>query len=392
MDNRVYYGQYSLNHWLDLILKQNIILPDYQRLFVWDEKKVRTLIKAFRQKQFVPPITIGSFNINGTSQNLILDGQQRLTTILLAYLGLFPDKELFKIVTERLADENDDDLDDGEPDDILEWNFKKLTSKGNSKDAILAKIQPNNYKVTDFAIDDRFLKETFLGFSYLVPQTNDQQVQQRYYSSVFRNINIGGQRLLPQESRASLYFLKDGLKDFFDPQFIKRITIKNYSTESSIDFLRFLAILSHYAKDGNSDNVAGGFKSRMEEYYEDYIYSVAGDDEPSNKFKPFSEVFPDGNFRPRFDRLDQTISDLEIPTQFTSIIEMDTYLFGLIYAIIFEDKTVDVARRPDLFADIQAKIAEFKDVEAHKKAPSALKYLRARITSSIEIYNSYLNG
>ncbi len=89
MDNRVYYGQYSLNHWLDLILKQNIILPDYQRLFVWKEKKVRTLIKAFKQKQFVPPITIGSFNINGTSQNLILDGQQRLTTILLAYLGLF---------------------------------------------------------------------------------------------------------------------------------------------------------------------------------------------------------------------------------------------------------------------------------------------------------------
>ena len=44
MDNRIYYGQYSLKHWLDLILKSNIVLPDYQRYFVWNENKVSTLI------------------------------------------------------------------------------------------------------------------------------------------------------------------------------------------------------------------------------------------------------------------------------------------------------------------------------------------------------------
>jgi hypothetical protein len=71
---------------------------------------------------------------------------------------------------------------------------------------------------------------------------------------------------------------------------------------------------------------------------------------------------------------------------------MDTYLFGLVYTIIFENKTVDVARRESLVSDIEAKISEFKSVDAHKKAPGALKYLRERITSSISIYNSYLNG
>lgn len=392
MDNRVYYGQYSLKHWLDLILKQNIILPDYQRFFVWDEEKVRTLIKAFKNKQFVPPITIGAFNINNTTQNLILDGQQRLTTILLGYLGLFPDKDLFKGVVDRLANENDDDIDSDEQfDNILLWNFKELTKKGNNKAAILERIIPGNYKVIDFAIDESFLKKTFLGFSYLVPQNGDQHAQQKYYSSVFRSINIAGQRLFPQESRASLYFLKDGLRAFFDPVFMKRITIKNYSTESTVDFLRFLALLSQYYKDENANQVAAGFKSRMEDYYEEYIYTVAGE-EASNKFKPFGEIFPDENFQPRFERLAQTIIELRIPTEFTSIIEMDTYLFGLIYAIVFEDKSIDIPRRGLLFADIEAKIAEFKSVDAHKKAPSALKYLRTRITSSIEIYNKYLNG
>lgn len=65
MDNRVYYGQYSLKHWIDLILKRNITLPDYQRYFVWNENKIRTLIQTFKKKQFVPPITIGAFKIDG---------------------------------------------------------------------------------------------------------------------------------------------------------------------------------------------------------------------------------------------------------------------------------------------------------------------------------------
>src|SRR6185312_12563949 len=82
MDNRVYYGEYSLKHWIDLILKKNIILPDYQRLFVWDEKKVTKLIDTLKKKEFVPPVTIGAFKNEGSNQNLLLDGQQRLTSVL----------------------------------------------------------------------------------------------------------------------------------------------------------------------------------------------------------------------------------------------------------------------------------------------------------------------
>ena len=51
MENRVYYGEYSLKHWIELILNGNIELPEYQRYFVF--------IETFRKKQFVPPITIG---------------------------------------------------------------------------------------------------------------------------------------------------------------------------------------------------------------------------------------------------------------------------------------------------------------------------------------------
>lgn len=95
--NKVYYGDYTLQHWIDLILTGSIILPPYQRFFVWDKKQSVGLVKALIENQFVPPVTIGSYIEDEKKLNLILDGQQRLTSILLTYLGIFPQKENNKV-------------------------------------------------------------------------------------------------------------------------------------------------------------------------------------------------------------------------------------------------------------------------------------------------------
>jgi hypothetical protein len=41
MNTRVYYGEYTLRHWLNLMLTRNIDLPEYQRSFVWNEDDVK---------------------------------------------------------------------------------------------------------------------------------------------------------------------------------------------------------------------------------------------------------------------------------------------------------------------------------------------------------------
>lgn len=174
MDNRVYYGEYSLKHWIELLLKKNIVLPEYQRYFVWSERKVETLIDTFRKNQFVPPITIGAFNSGGVNKNLILDGQQRITSIVLAYLGLYPDIYTYKRAIEEFANDNDDPDEESQFDNILEWNVGELTGKGKSKEEILGKIRENNYKVISLGLDDDFLEKNFLGFSYLVPNSSNE--------------------------------------------------------------------------------------------------------------------------------------------------------------------------------------------------------------------------
>lgn len=393
MDNRVFYGEYSLEHWIDLILKQNIILPDYQRYFVWNEKKVETLIDTLKKKQFVPPVTIGAFKIGSTNQNLLLDGQQRLTSILLAYLGLYPDKGIYKSTQERFASEIDEEDEQDEPlDNILEWKLNSLTKKGKNKMQILSSIKHGNYKSIDLNIDDEFLKTTFLGFSYLVPDiSNDDQVQQKYYSSVFRNINVQGQVLLPQESRASLYFLDKNLGDFFDPKFIRFIISRSGSAESKADFVRYLSLLSHYIKDGSTNKVARGYKPKMESYYEEYIYSVVGEND-SRLFVDFLTIFPDRKYQERFKRLEDIITSLAIPNQYTSIIDLDMYLFGLIYIVVFKNEELDISKKDTLKLKLDDKIRIFKEDTSHTRAPNALKYLKCRIDYSIDIYKTFQNA
>jgi uncharacterized protein with ParB-like and HNH nuclease domain len=88
-------------------------------------------------KQFVPPVTIGAFKTNEENKNLIIDGQQRLTSILLAYLGLYPDERTYKQTVERFANDDEDETD--ELDSVIDGktqygykckllNFSKLHS------------------------------------------------------------------------------------------------------------------------------------------------------------------------------------------------------------------------------------------------------------------------
>lgn len=391
MENRVYYGEYSLRHWIDLVLKQNIVLPDYQRYFVWNEKKVETLIETFKKKQFVPPVTIGAFKIGDSNENLLLDGQQRITSILLAYLGLYPDAANYKLKLDSFANDNDDDNEDISDviyDNVLEWNFKSLVKKGTSKVDILSNIQHGNYKHTNLSITDEFLDNHFLGFSYLVPQTSDEQTQQKYYSSVFRNINIQGETLLPQESRASLYFLDQELVGLFNPNFSKKIRIKLVSSESKSDFIRYLALLSQYHIDGDSWKIARGYKQKMEKLYEEYIFSAINGG-TSDIFGTFLSVFPNKKYKAQLDKLENTLAEMELFKKYTSIIELDTYLFGIIYYILFKKKNIDISEKDNITSKLEDKIANYKLDSSHLKSPNNLGNLRRRISDSIAIYGEY---
>ena len=446
MENKVYYGEYSLDYWIELILSKNIILPDYQRNFSWDETKREKLITSLKNKEFVPPVIIGSFTKNGSKENLLIDGQQRLTSILLSVLGFFPDRETYKkhskYKARKYIDENDDFA--GETDsstDVINWTFNDLLIEDNlTISKIKSTLEKDEYFKAldkDNEIDSSFLKNTFLGFSYLVPSNSQRGDQQRYYSSVFRNINRQGMSLTGQESREALYYLDESKTDFFKPKFINLI-----EGELSIDFIRYLSILSQYKKEGSVQNLCSGFggrKEKLEEYYENYINFIIGDknsesgdknsdsgdknsdsgdknSESGEDYISYEELFDTNeqlhsDEKPhsgRYNKMKNIISNSKLCEKtFDSIIDCDLYYFGLIYLIIFENKNIDLEKWSAITKKLEKQIEEFKapyfdeqgvptyefskavSKSFHQKNPSALKYLRERVEKSIAIYREF---
>lgn len=395
MENKVYYGEYSLSYWIELMLKNNVELPEYQRNFVWKEEDMKILIESFRNQQFVPPVTIGVFNDDTGNHNYIIDGQQRLTCILLAFLERFPLKDAGNQAAERqiLANENDDEEneDDDDADDMIEWTFKVLTDKGRTKESIIDKCSASQYKPIELDLPEDFFSKNYLGFSYLVPEEADKASQTRYFSTVFRNINIHGKSLYTLESRESLYFLDSKLRDWFNPNFAKDISssVVDRSMKPRMDFVRYLSLLSQYKKNGNRDRVAYRYAKRIETYYESYIYSVINDDE-NPLFSKFSDLYPDKNYEGQLGRLEHLIDELDMRKNYPSIIDMDIYFFGLIYFILIEKKELDIDRKDDLIQTLQKKITALKRDTKHTKTPSLLKFLNERIKSSVSIYRRYI--
>ena len=391
MKHKVFYGEYSLQHWIDLMLSGDIVMPKYQRSFVWDEEMAVQMILNLKHKHFVPPVIIGQYSSNGTQQNLILDGQQRLTTLLLSILGIFPDKTKFASTLKKLMDENDDPV---ETDDsytaICDWTFEKLTAGHRTVDDIRMNYDRALYKTVNYQVGGDFFTTTYLGFCYLVPKTDNVTAQQRYYSSLFRSINAQGVALIPQESRESLYFLDESKAGFFKPDFIDTVNIKSSRGITHIDYARFLALLSNYKKEGAYNKVAVGQKKDFEPYYEDYIQAVV-DDADSPRFGKYSSMFPEATYQIRIENLKKHIDDMKLREKtYSSIIFLDLDFFGLIYHVLYEGKVIDLSRVGQLQSQLQQKAKRFKADAKHSKNPASVTHLRNRMKESIDTYKKFL--
>ncbi len=384
LKNRVYYGEYTLKHWIDLMLRKNIVLPEYQRSFVWGKSKVKSFLKSIKEDQFIPPITIGCKKRNNKTENLIIDGQQRLTSLLLGVLEVYPKMDKFEYKDSiEFADENDDYEDEKKV--ILKWTFETLFN--GKKDCSIESINKKIYTAKeseyeeldlDFIMDDTFLEEHYLGFSYLVPEDSEAQ---KYFSNTFKNINTAGVALTPLESRKSLYFLADGMEKFFDPSFCYEVSVFNGSKPEHIDFVRYLSFAFQYKKTRDFDSIAKNFARKYEEYYSDFIVNTVNNTQ-SEYFSICQQENKDriGSVKKAFDEIG--IKGLK----FDSIIDVDLFFFGLVYFVIVEKKEIDIDKIEELKKNLFEKIDEFKKYSKHKKNPATLKFLRKRLNDSYEIY------
>lgn len=395
MDKKVYYGEYTLFHWIELILKHNIVLPDYQRGYVWPKSMVERFISTL-DESFVPPIIIGAFKNESKRINLILDGQQRLTSILLAYLGLYPKEGAFKKRLEPMYQDSGEVVSEEDiEEEVIEWSFKMLLHEHElrlTKEMVLRYVNMDQYEVLEHTLDESFLRSHYLGFSYIVPGSDMEVEQQKFYSTVFRNINQQGITLQGQESRRALYYLNADLVKFFEPDCFNPIRVMQNGKNMRYDFVRSMAFLSQYAYQNKETNIAQRCyrQEQLEQLYEDYIIDVVEDRE-STRFGKFSILIGKENLQTRFAELERCIRFMELARNYPSIIDADLFLFGLIYHTIIKGQTIDMDRREEIKSNVSIKAMELKGDDSHKRTPNKISHLRKRIKESILLYNEFVN-
>ena len=418
---RTYYGEYTLQHWIDLILSKSIILPDYQCSFAWKEEKIDQFIASLQKGDYIPPVTIAAGKEGKMDVNLILDGQQRLTSILLAALEHMPVARNFPLEKplseERISghDLEDEEDEDDEPeisrDTTIAWSFRIMLKESDNKDRKAVKetlAQDDRYKKKAFLdlsekeLED-FLENTYLGFLYIVPSDSSANSQQ-LFAKLFRSINYGGERLSREESRRALYYQDLTLTSYFEGQLddnektdvLEGILIPdNSGGTKKLDWLRYLSILTQ--KSLKKAPLMGYQKEESrEDFYEDYIAYIQGLDQKDRKekFDEFKEedLYKKGLWKDRYRNLHQHVVKLrDRMGQFSSVIDADYWLFGLIHSVLFEGKSLRDACEDDLKRKIQNKIFSAKDSREHKKDPNRLKFVRQRLNESIEIYREYVS-
>jgi len=315
MKTQVYYGEYSLKHWITLVLNSNLKLPGYQRHFCWNQDAVDEVMKQFKGKLFVPPVIIGSYSEDKKNVNLVIDGQQRLTSIILAY---------FKMSVPKSSKPADDENEVEGDDNSSGWDWNVILKEIQDNGHIQSEDAKNRCecKTYDYKLGGDFFETTFLGFSYIVPGNDDSPAQNVFYSKVFRSINLQGKSLSAFESRRALYFLNHELTSFFEPEFVTSVIhVKIPDSKKKLDFVRYLSGASQYVKCKNANKVAGKVRGRkLENFFEDYVYALTTDE----KIESF-EILDQATRLQRMQNLQDIINNLDFPQEFSSYMDSDLY-------------------------------------------------------------------
>lgn len=388
---RTFYGEFSLRQWVKMILNKEIILPEFQRSFAWSLDSVKKLAKSFNEGFIIPPVIIAQKGDN----NYILDGQQRLTSILLTFFNIFPQKNQDTQV--NIYNQNESSLEgESEEDiykDIVRWDLshiQKAYEQANYDISELIKHFKGNtiYKEINYNIGNNFWDEKFLGYTFAKENPgNNHQVNETCFAQTFHIINTAGSKLLPLESRRAYYWLKPDLSPIFEPEFTKNIFIEYNKKNIPIDFVRPLAFAANYYKINGENlriaDVARGYRQDYEKYFTDFVLHIAEFEKKESIFGTLSS----NTILQRIVYIDNLFKENIIPRAFSAIYEYDYYFFGLVYWIVIQGETITKQEFETTSKHINKEIEQFRLNNQNTTKYNTLGQIRYRLHTSIKTYS-----
>ncbi len=247
-----YPSDYTLSGIAQMWKDGDIEIPDYQREFVWGIKQSSLLVDSFLAGLPVPPVF---FYIDENSMNSVIDGQQRILSIVFFMEGYFGKESTHgKRQVFRLSG-----LGDGNP-----YNGKKFEDLGES--------------------DQRKLKQAVLR-AINIRQLNPIGESTSAYH-IFERLNTGGTPLKPQEIRNCVFrgkfssLLKEANRDPNWRLILGRKNLDKHQKDVEL-LLRIFSLVGSQ----------GGYEKPMKEYLNKAMKKHQGGN--TKKVVNFLKIFPE---------------------------------------------------------------------------------------------------
>ena len=195
-------NDFSISTIFNFIQSGTVIIPEFQRHYVWDIKRGSKLIESLLIGLPIPQIFLYE---EARNRFLVIDGQQRLLTIYYFKKGRFPRpekrSELRKIFSEHGLI----------PDEVIhdDTYFRKFNlSLDNQSNGSPNPFHGKNYETLDeyqTTFDLRTIR------NIIIKQTSPHDDESSTYE-IFYRLNTGGVNLRPQEIRMCLHHKSDFYK------------------------------------------------------------------------------------------------------------------------------------------------------------------------------------
>lgn len=188
-------NDFNIKTIFDFIESGAVIIPEFQRNYVWDMKRASKFIESIIMNLPIPQIFLYE---SGRNKFKVIDGQQRLMTIYYFIKKRFPLKEK-RMELRRIFDKEGKIPPEVLADDIYFTDFNlKLES---SVEGVTSKLNNLNYDtLKDYktSFDLRTIR------NIIVKQTKPEDDDSSMYE-IFTRLNTGGVNLAPQEIRACMF-------------------------------------------------------------------------------------------------------------------------------------------------------------------------------------------
>lgn len=236
-------------------------LPRYQRKYVWEKEQVEKLILSLIRNLPIPPLYL--YHDNRSGNYVILDGQQRITSLFMYYNSIFykgtRDRPQINFKELALKMKKIEELK-AVGNQTSEGEIKKIYNEIAAKYKIvessfeLAGKQDITFENLQVAAKKVLYRKDLDVVFVQCNASNSQQI----YAEIFKLINSAGKALSSQEIRMGVYsdnVLYDKIIEFNEENEVwRKIYGNSFSAKDMEYLLRFLA-LDYYTelRDGEID-------------------------------------------------------------------------------------------------------------------------------------------